>query len=436
MNKKVIVLSLMVLLFSTVAFSQDFDNWKFNKILYQSSAHGVGVTPDGCIWINVYGRNDNIGLLAGSILVLNPDGEQKAMVNIVTIDGEEIDINVFAGSGGRGMSVGPDGRVYHSANDVLMVFDYQTIKMLGWVRPVSSNPITTAVADELGNIVVGFVSAGVTNGYVIYDKDLNFVNYAIMFGDPNLNTIARDLAMTPDGTELYISCLSGSGIQKYYSSLGASFGMYDFEKLIGNYGTGAQTVQFDPKGRLWIGCDYNNATAGGYARYDCWDLKTMTIVDRIVSTYPSSTESFPLENYLEGGFTMTRGLAFSKDMKKAYVVDFNRGVQEWDFVGTINAEEPKAIPEGFALSQNYPNPFNPSTNFSYSMPNKADVRIAIYDLFGREVRTLVNETKDAGTYDITWNGRDNSNKQVSTGVYFYNMQAAGFTKTMKMVLMK
>ena len=103
---------------------------------------------------------------------------------------------------------------------------------------------------------------------------------------------------------------------------------------------------------------------------------------------------------------------------------------------TINTNEPKEIPTTYSLSQNYPNPFNPTTNFSYSVPNKTDVRIVVYDLFGREIKTLVNENKEAGIYNITWNGRDNNNRQVSTGVYFYKMQASDFQKTMKMLLMK
>jgi hypothetical protein len=103
---------------------------------------------------------------------------------------------------------------------------------------------------------------------------------------------------------------------------------------------------------------------------------------------------------------------------------------------TININEPEELPTTYSLSLNYPNPFNPSTNFSYSLPKTADVRIAIYDVFGREINTLVNESKEAGTYTISWNGRDNQNRQVSTGVYFYKMQATGFEKTMKMMLMK
>ena len=93
-------------------------------------------------------------------------------------------------------------------------------------------------------------------------------------------------------------------------------------------------------------------------------------------------------------------------------------------------------PVEFKIEQNYPNPFNPSTNFSYSLPNRVDVKITVYDLFGKEIKTLVNETKEAGTHNIAWNGKDNQNRQVATGVYLYKMQADGFEKTMKMMLMK
>jgi hypothetical protein len=436
MTKKIIVSFLMVLFVSTVAFSQLYQSdWKFSKVLYQSHAHGVGVTPDDCIWINVYGRYDSLELPSGSVLVLNSDGSEKGRVTSVTVDGSETPMNLFAGMG-RGMSVGPDGKVYHSAWDCLMVFDYQNLQLLSYVIPLDENAITTAVADENGNVVVGFVSIGRTSGYRIFDAGLGSLEYAIPPGNTEVNGTVRDITMTPDGTELYIACTGGTGIQKFYSSDG-TFGFYQFEKLIGDYGIAAQTVQLDRKGRLWVGVDYNNVTApDNFARYDCWDLNTMTIVERIVSTWNALGEAPLLSDFQEGAFNMTRGLAFSNDMKKAYVVDFNRGVQEWEYDGTSNAEQPKAIPEGFALSQNYPNPFNPTTNFSYSVPKASDVRIAVYDLFGREIKTLVNESKDAGTYSITWNGRDNNNKQVSTGVYFYKMQTAGFEKTMKMMLMK
>jgi photosystem II stability/assembly factor-like uncharacterized protein len=85
----------------------------------------------------------------------------------------------------------------------------------------------------------------------------------------------------------------------------------------------------------------------------------------------------------------------------------------------------------FSLQQNYPNPFNPITTIKYSIQELSFVNIKIYDLLGREIATLVNEEKPTGNYELTWNAED-----LSSGIYFYRLQAGSFIETKKMVLMK
>lgn len=94
------------------------------------------------------------------------------------------------------------------------------------------------------------------------------------------------------------------------------------------------------------------------------------------------------------------------------------------------------LPKVFALHQNYPNPFNPITTIKYDLPKDAHVRIMIYDLMGRQVRTLVNARQQAGYQTIQWDARDNYGKMVSSGYYLYVMQADKFHKTHKMILLK
>ena len=89
------------------------------------------------------------------------------------------------------------------------------------------------------------------------------------------------------------------------------------------------------------------------------------------------------------------------------------------------------IPEEFALHNNYPNPFNPITTIRYDLPQESDVTLTIYDITGRMVQTLVNESQQAGMKQIIWNVAD-----VSSGVYIYRIQAGGFTQTRKMILLK
>ncbi len=93
------------------------------------------------------------------------------------------------------------------------------------------------------------------------------------------------------------------------------------------------------------------------------------------------------------------------------------------------------IPSEFGLSQNYPNPFNPSTKIDFSIAKESNVTIKVYDLTGKEVKTLVNEHKQAGNYSVEMNSNS-----LSSGVYFYRIQASGnsvnYEKTLKMILVK
>ena len=93
----------------------------------------------------------------------------------------------------------------------------------------------------------------------------------------------------------------------------------------------------------------------------------------------------------------------------------------------INTETPKE----FSLSQNYPNPFNPETNIKFEIPENSFVTLKVYDALGREVETLVNETKPAGSYSVDFNASG-----LSGGVYFCKITAGGFTDTKRMVLIK
>ncbi|MBP9191570.1 MAG: aryl-sulfate sulfotransferase [Ignavibacteria bacterium] len=101
------------------------------------------------------------------------------------------------------------------------------------------------------------------------------------------------------------------------------------------------------------------------------------------------------------------------------------------------SENSNSNPDSYELNQNYPNPFNPSTSISYSLPKTSDVSLKIYDMLGNEVRSLLNnESKNAGSYTATWDGKNNSGANVSSGIYFYKLTADNFSKTLKMTLLK
>ncbi|MFH1277399.1 MAG: T9SS type A sorting domain-containing protein [Candidatus Eisenbacteria bacterium] len=88
------------------------------------------------------------------------------------------------------------------------------------------------------------------------------------------------------------------------------------------------------------------------------------------------------------------------------------------------------------LHQNRPNPFNPVTNIKFNLPSKSKATLKIYDIAGREVRTLVDGTLESGEHNITWFGKDNNGRDVTSGVYFYRLDAGKETSTKKMVLLR
>jgi len=93
-------------------------------------------------------------------------------------------------------------------------------------------------------------------------------------------------------------------------------------------------------------------------------------------------------------------------------------------------------PDHAALAQNYPNPFNPSTTIRYQVDRAGPVSLRVIDVRGRVVRTLVNESREPGWYQVRWNGVDDSGQAVASGLYFYRMRAGEFEDQKKLLLVK
>jgi hypothetical protein len=101
------------------------------------------------------------------------------------------------------------------------------------------------------------------------------------------------------------------------------------------------------------------------------------------------------------------------------------------------------IPASYALAQNYPNPFNPGTHVTYELPVKSRVTLSVYDILGREIKTLVDDVQDAGRREIEWDSRNSSGSLVAGGVYFIRLDAeqlgekgSRFVQVRKMLLIK
>ncbi len=107
------------------------------------------------------------------------------------------------------------------------------------------------------------------------------------------------------------------------------------------------------------------------------------------------------------------------------------GAIETSYTTSVSNEEEGSSPEQILLKQNYPNPFNPTTNITYEVPKSGNVKIMVYDLSGREIRTLLNETKSSGTYELEFDAGN-----LASGIYYYRLQMNGISIVKKMTLLK
>jgi hypothetical protein len=163
---------------------------------------------------------------------------------------------------------------------------------------------------------------------------------------------------------------------------------------------------------------------GSYA-YITDDEKGLVIVDISNTTTPVKVGS---SSYVTEVDLIEGNLLYTIDNGGLYII-------RNDLITSTN-RDPVLAPSEFALFQNYPNPFNPTTTIQYEVPQQSQIRISIYDVLGRKVKTLINRTSQPGTFELTWDGTDEFQNPVAGGVYFCGLEAESFVKVIKLALVK
>lgn len=127
----------------------------------------------------------------------------------------------------------------------------------------------------------------------------------------------------------------------------------------------------------------------------------------------------------EGGYTNSEVIYGAIDL------EFQ---EEW--VPNSSSNEVTVTPNAELLGQNYPNPFNPTTTIVYNMVEEGNVSIEVFNIKGQKVKTLINEHMEVGDHVLVWEGTNDNNQKVSSGIYFYKMKSGSYSSTKKMILMK
>ncbi len=121
-----------------------------------------------------------------------------------------------------------------------------------------------------------------------------------------------------------------------------------------------------------------------------------------------------------------------------FILSTNNGIGAYrtDFVSSVEWLADFGVPSTFVLEQNFPNPFNPTTTIRYHVPQSGRLSLKVFDMLGRELRTLVDGNVEAGSYQATWDGRNEAGDDLPSGIYFYQLSSQGLQWTKKMTLVK
>ncbi len=277
--------------------------------------------------------------------------------------------------------------------------------------------------------------------------------------------VYKGIAVTPTGNAIFIADYANRKVLKYTGTPATGYTLaagFNFTMGAADTITGTPTKRTGPIGLAYlasknivaVACDSLFKPSGGnnytYGRIYLLNGNTGAKIsaDTSVNMIDQAAWNFALTGSYSNrgngdspgncsGYTSTYDVKFDEKGNLYSQSQYGWTVEKWAYNGTLpsfttGVEQTGAeLPAGYSLDQNYPNPFNPTTTIDFSMPQAGFVSLKVYDLLGREVATLVNEEKPAGSFRATLDA-----STLTSGTYFYTLRAGNFTSTKKMVLLK
>jgi agmatine deiminase len=278
--------------------------------------------------------------------------------------------------------------------------------------------------------------SGIANANVFWTNDTSLGYTSIPMTVLSGDTMVGYIPFQQDGTEVfyYINATSNSG-KTINKPMPAPDGYYHFvvdndipvELISFNASVNRNSVLLE-----WATASETNNF--GFEVQRLQDYPNGSLRDKI-----TKLQNWEKVGFVDGNGTTTQSQFYNFTDKDLTPGSYKYRLKQIDFDGSYEysseIEVEVLAPGSFALEQNYPNPFNPSSVITYQLPVSSDVTLKVYDILGNEIVTLVDEYKQAGKYKVEFNPVS-GNRNLASGIYFYQLKVDSFIETKKMLLMK
>jgi hypothetical protein len=325
----------------------------------------------------------------------------------------------------------------------LKSFSYDTLDVPRFYHAYASCVWAFYLSEKYGADVIK--SIWTVCGAVQGDNVLPATNATLLSKGSSLNNAFREFSIWNYFTNYR------ADTSNYYSE-GNLYPVIEIDTSHSSYPVNVSSVPHPPE---VLGTNYiyflTQMTAGGLSlHFDGSDSAQWKVsVIGYPPTGPKDFAEFTLDSLQSGDVKVHNWMYYDNIVMIPAVVTKTSGSFNYRYSAIYDStltrvdEEQILVPNSFALSQNYPNPFNPSTIIPFTVNSSQfmvhspiHTTLIIYNILGQKVRTLVNEERVPGNYQVVWDGRDDKGEKVSSGIYFYRLQSGGNSERKKMVLIK
>jgi len=399
------------------------------------------VAPIADVENNFWGFNqiditDLFANLTGNPISVSITNNSNSMIASAELENNIITITLGSQLGSTEITVTGDDGSGDTADDVFVVTAYNP-NLLSYEYNLEDSPVQGIYPNNPNPYSNSYTNLGWTSIDVTETDEITNVHFSVIWESIDYASEGSFRATSPNGTDVLLYNPAGTDpVQLEINATEFNGETMDGEWIIymlDSYGDGGHQVT-DGVVTFMSDTDEIGIVAGIVSDAEGNPIPEAVISVSNITTMANDVGQFSF-NILSGDYTFTcEAEGYEVTTIDELVTTNELTYLAFQMVAITGTNDlPVLITE---LHSNYPNPFNPITNIAYSVKEAGKVTLEVYNIKGQLVTTLINDVKETGNYSTTWNGTDNSNKSVSSGVYFYKMKSGKYTATRKMILMK